>query len=335
MAMGWFGMGSESKACSKPYPMQFCLTHSSRPMDFSRCSLNYLTQRYRSPVRLANPPPLESLGTEYSPTYIGNVTVWSLDPDPTRTPELVSFVRKDYKAQHALVQGDRLIICGTAFLEVCDLQGNPGCRFSDGWFAGAHTVFPTASGKLAVACSASDALLVFDLETRDVTALRIPEGFYGHNYQLSCQADVRAHYIHNDLQRTHINCGVPFEDGFLVSMLIPGAVGRLSSSGDYEEITSGFVGCHGARTRPGQEGFYFTDSCSGTLIEMSRHGRIQRRFSVESRWLHDCEWLADDLYLFSIADTNRLELWDVNQGHRHWSVDMSQFGNSTQFTFVC
>jgi hypothetical protein len=178
-------------------------------------------------------------------------------------------------------------------------------------------------------------MLLFDVETREVTALRIPEGFYGHNYNLTCDADVRAHYIHNDLQRTHINCGVPFEDGFLVSMLIPGAIGRLSGNGDYEEIARGFIGCHGARTRPGQEGFYFTDSCNGALIEMARDGRIQRRFSVESRWLHDCEWLTDDLFLFSIADTNRLELWDVDRAHRCWSMDMSPFGNSTQFTFVC
>jgi WD40 repeat protein len=68
---------------------------------------------------------------------------------------------------------------------------------------------------------------------------------------------------------------------------------------------------------------------------MDLDGRVQRRLSVASKWLHDCEWVADELYLFSLSDTNRLELWDVRENLNVWSLDLGPYGNSAQFSFVC
>ncbi len=311
--------------------MRLCVTHSSRPMDFSQCSLNFLTARFASADRLSNPPPIDSLPGSASPSYVGNVTIWNFKDDLCEPPTVTHFLEKAWKAQHAIISGDELLICGTDFLEICDLQGRTLSRKSDPWFAGGHTVFPCGENKVAATCSASDAVLVFDLATDEVTALRIPAPHYGHNYDLPRTADLRAHYIPNDLQRTHINCAVPFDDGFLISMLIPGAIGHLKHDGRYREIASGFVGCHGVRTRPGLDGFFFSDSCTGTMVEMDPNGRVRRRFSVDSKWLHDCEWLADDLYLFSLSDANRIELWDVGSKTLVWDLDMDAHGKSVQF----
>jgi hypothetical protein len=315
--------------------MYLCISHNSRPMDFPQCSLNFLTRRYASPERLRNPPPLESLRDASDAGYVGNVTVWDMGDDPAAQPRLVSYVRRNYKAQHTiLLEDQRLLICGTEHLELCDLDGRELGRMSDPWFAGGHTVCPLASGRVAVTCSAPDAVLIFDLASGRADALRIPSPFYGHNYDLRRDDNLHAHYITNDLQRTHINGAVPFEDGFLVSMLIPGAIGHLKYDGSYSELTRGFVGCHGVRTRPDRDGFYFADSCTGALVDMDGRGRIRRRFSVASRWLHDCEWVSGDLYLFCLSDANVVELWDIASEKLVWTLPMSAYGVNTQFSSV-
>jgi len=315
--------------------MDLCITHNSRPMDFPRCSLNFLTRRYTAPDRLRNLPPLESLRDAGDAGYIGNVTVWDLGQDPTAQPRLRSFIQRSYKAQHAIfLDAERLLICGTEHLEMCDLRGRELGRMSDPWFAGGHTVCACGEGRVAVTCSAPDALLIFDLASGRADALRIPSPFYGHNYDLLREDDLHAHYIVNDLQRTHINGAVPVGDGFLISMLIPGAIGHLRRDGSYRELITGFVGCHGVRTRPDRDGFYFADSCTGTLVEVDAHGRIRRRFSVASRWLHDCEWVSGDLYLFCLSDANTAELWDVASGERVWALAMGDYGVNTQFSSV-
>lgn len=246
--------------------MYLCLTHSSRPVDFAQCALNYLTKRYALPDRLKNPPPLESLSDEYVPTYLGNVTVWKYNSGFYEKPQLVTFLEKDYKAQHAVIFDGKLIICGAAFLEIYSTNDNYiPMRMSHPWFSGGHTVFPNDSGELIVSCSASDALLIFEITTGVVKQiLRMPEELYGRNYNLLSDDDLRKHYIPNDLQLTHINCGYPTEKGFLVSSLIHGTIGLFDFDGKYREICTGFVGCHGVRTRPELDGFYFSDSCEPT-----------------------------------------------------------------------
>jgi hypothetical protein len=314
--------------------MRLCITHISRPMDFAQCSLNYLTRRFGASDRLRNPPPLHSLRDASDSGYIGNVTIWDLGAEPTKVPRLERFIRRDFKAQHALLDGERLLICGTEHLEICGGDGRVIRSLTDPWFSGGHTLCSCGEGRIAITCSAPDAVLVFDVEGGKAEALQIPRPFYGRNYDLRRDEDLHAHYINNDLQRTHINCAVPFAGGFLVSLMIPGAVGVLGYDGSYRELISGFVGCHGARVRPDREGFYFSDSCTGTLVEVDGLGRISRRFAVESRWLHDCQWAGDDLYVFCVADSNMVELWDIASARQVWSLNMNEYGATTQFVSI-
>ncbi len=312
--------------------MYVCLSHTSREVDFDKCSLNYLTRRYASKDRLECLPPLESLSHEYLPSYVGNITIWELDIFANEPLTLRGFLRKNYKAQNAFIRGSILVICGTNFLELTNLQTGATHQISHPWFSGGHTVYPASYGQFIVSCSGSDAILVFNEEMGELTkVLRMPEEIYGHNYDLKLEDDLRQHYIHNDIQLTHMNSACECEKGYLVSALIPGAIGLFSWDDTYREITSGFIGCHGARTRPGLNGFYFTDSCTGLLIEMDWNGRILRRFSVESKWLHDCEWVEGDLYLFSLSDMNLIQLWDVYKGIKLWEFEMSAYGQCTQF----
>lgn len=310
------------------------LSHSTRPVEFERITLNFLTKRYSKGDRLCNPPPLHSLSGEYLPHYIGNVTLWSWDDDGDAAPTLRECIVRDYKAQHALVIGDSLVICGTAFIEIYPLESDrsrPGRRISHPWFSGGHTVFMDERGMLAVSCSAPDAILVFDWEGNLVEALRMPESIYGTNYELRSADDLRRNYIHNDLQLTHINCAFPNERGYLCSTLIQGAIGLFRPDRSYVEIVRGFVGCHGVRTRPGLDGFYFADTVNGNLIEMDWHGKILRRFSVDSRWLHDVEHVGGEDYLFSLSDRNRVEIWDTGTLTKRWELDCTAFGSTCQF----
>ncbi len=310
------------------------LSHSTRPVEFERITLNFLTKRYAKPDRLLHPPPLASLSDEYLPHYIGNVTLWDWDDANAAAPELREHVVRDYKAQHALATDRHLVICGTAFLEIYPRAGDrtaPGRKVSHPWFSGGHTVFQDARGLLAISCSAPDAVLFFDWQGKLVETLRMPESLYGSNYPLQPTDDLRRNYIHNDLQLTHINCAFPCPQGLLCSTLIQGAIGLFRPDRSYTEITRGFVGCHGVRTRPGLDGFYFSDTVNGNLVEMSWDGRILRRFSVDSRWLHDVEHVGGDCYLFSLSDRNRVELWDTVTLTKQWEIDCSPFGSTCQF----
>lgn len=311
-------------------PRYLCFTHSSRPLDFSRSSRSFLHKRYSSPNRLENLPDFKSLSNKNSPSWINNVTVWEMDILKLTKPNLIHFLKKDYTANHAIVYDGKLIICGTTFLEICDLDANPIDRLSANWFAGGHTVYTSHKRELVVSCAASDALLVFNLKNKNlIKSYRMPKEFYGQNYNLKLKDNVRSHYINNDLQLTHLNCGYPVKDGYLVTAFIQGAVGLFKFDGTYHELSSGFLGCHGARTRPGLDGFYFSDTCAGALIEMDWKGRIVRRFTVKSKWLHDCQWVTDDIYLFSVSDGNKMQLWDIGFEKMIWELDMSSYGGTT------
>jgi len=311
----------------------FCFSHSTRRMDFSRATLNFLTRRYAAPDRLRNLPPLAALPSEHNPDFIGNLTIWDWSGSLATPPVQRHFIPKTYKAQHAVIWRDKLLVCGTAFLEIYPLAGpfdRPVQVITHPWFSGAHTVFVDGLDRFVVSCSAPDALLFFRSDGTLVDAWRIPAEVYGHNYDLTLTDDLRAHYIGNDQQTGHINCGAPAPDGYLCSLLIPGAVGLFDAQGRYRELTTGYVGCHGARPM-GTGGFYFCDSCNGLIIEMDWQGRVLRRFQVDSGWLHDALHLGDGLYLCALSDHNTFELWDTKQGTLIWRLACDAFGATTQF----
>jgi len=318
----------------------FCLTHSTRKMAFHEASLNYLTRRYASPDRLKNLPPLESLPNEYCSEYIGNVSVWKTSDDFMQRPVLIAFMEKNYKIQHAAIHKDKLILCGTAFIEiyniqdVIDNQGSATCEriISHPWFSGGHTVVVNKAGELVVTCSGSDAILFFDLSGNLVRYYRMPEQLYGHNYDLKLTDDTRLHYIRNDFQLTHINCASEYRDGYLVSALIQGLIGFFDRNGQYTEISRGFVGCHGVRPQyPETDSFYFSDSTRGTLVEMNFKGVIKRRFSLESKWLHDALCIGENHYMFVPSDLNTMEFWNIQSEEKIWEVKCDIFGATSQF----
>ncbi len=313
-----------------------CFSHSTRPMDFPRATLNFLTRRYAAPDRLRDLPPLAKLPSEYNPNYIGNITLWDWSGDPATAPIQRHLITKTYKAQHATVWRDKLLVCGTAFLEVYPLVGpfeKPEQVITHPWFSGGHTVFVDGKDRFVISCSAPDALLFFRPDGTLADAWRIPSELYGHNYQLSRTDDLRMHYISNDQQTGHINCGAPVPDGYLCSLLIPGAVGLFNRDGCYRELIRGYVGCHGVRPL-GDLGFYFSDSCNGLIVEVDWRGRVLRRFQLDTRWLHDALHLGDGLYICSLSDHNTFELWDTARDTLLWRISCEAFGASAQFISV-
>ncbi len=313
-----------------------CLTHSQRGMDYERATLNFLSARYARPDRLRNLPPLETLPHETVQGYIGNVTLWDWNGQPGDAPRLRAFISKPYKAQHACIARGKLLICGTAFLEIYPAAGpydRPEATLTHPWFAGGHTVAVDPQGRIAVSCSAPDAVLFFDWDGSYLGAWCLPHELYGPGYILSGDEDLRAHYIGNDLQIAHLNAAFPHGDGLICSSLIPGAIGSFSAQGEYRELLRGFVGAHGARAHS-DGGFYFCDSCNGLLIECDAEARIRRRFKLDSVWLHDAECVGPDLFICAPSDRNTFELWDVRTQQRHWTLRCEEYGATTQFISV-
>lgn len=310
-----------------------CFTHSSRPMDFSRATREYLGNRYATPDRLQKLPALAALPSEYNPNFVGNVTVWDWSGHPEDRPVRRHFIRKAYKAQHAMIWRDKLLICGTAFLEIYPLDGpfeQPLQVITHPWFSGAHTIFVDPADRFVVSCSAPDALLIFRPDGYLVHAWRIPAEIYGRNYDLQLTDDLRAHYVGNDQQIGHINCGAPAGDGYLCSLLIPGAIGHFDATGRYRELARDYVGCHGARPLE-DRGCYFCDSCRGRIVELDWQGHILRQFQLESGWLHDALRLGEGLYLCALSDHNTFELWDLVKGNCYWRLRDEDAGATTQF----
>jgi hypothetical protein len=183
---------------------------------------------------------------------------------------------------------------------------------------GLHTVEPLGEGRVALSCSAPDAVLVLDLERNQLErTLRLPAALYGQGYELDGTADLRRHAIPDEAQATHVNAA--HRDGagrLVVSTLIQGAIGRFDlASGAYEELCRGFVGCHGARVSAEGE-VYFADSAAGMLVFLTPQGEVARRFGTGSAWLHDVQQVAGSVYAFALADRNELRLYDVESGER-------------------
>ncbi len=307
------------------------LTHSGRVTDLSLCSVNYLTKRYADPNRLKKLPPLESLAptSEYD-TYEGILSIFHLYMDGGVLHVYPAGVVKDKrKMQHVVQKSENELLIGyESMLEVWEFPRpiieitrenikERRCKaiYDHGLFAGVHTVALGRNGVAYVSCSAPDAVIEFDVDAGKLIAVRrMPEEIYGVNYPIDENSDLRAHYIHNDIQVTHVNGAWPDENGaILVSALIQGAIGEFRPGGDgYREIIRGFVGCHGVkRSSDGQ--IYFADSTTGCLVFLDDKGGVARRYGINSRWLHDVHQIHGDIYAFSVSDRNELMICDISQ----------------------
>lgn len=310
--------------------MYICITHSPRTLDFSRSSISFLKKRYGFSKRLTSMKKFEALSKKNSPDWTNNVSVWKLDTKKL-TMKFLLFLERDYTANHAIIDRDSLLICGSIFFEKFNLKSKKKRFFSHNWLAGGHTIYKDPKTKqFCISCSSSDSVLFFNPRNKKFTkALRMPEKLYGRNYNLKLTDDVRKHYIDNDTQLTHLNCCYPCDKGYLTTSFIQGAIGLFDFKNNYQELTSGFLGCHGARTRSDLNGFYFSDSPSGCLYEMSWKGKIIRKLHVKSKWLHDTQWIKDDIYLFSLSDSNSLQLWDIKKRVMLWNMDVSNYGKTS------
>jgi hypothetical protein len=314
------------------------LSHSGRATQPERCTVQALTRRFQDPDRLRQLPPLASLPPASS-LYSGALSFYRVtvdevpaviaggEPTGVRIVPLGS-LRSRRKIQHAAWLDDlRLLVCYEHQVEQWRLDRSLHSvrhlesrsftmenRFAHRHLAGLHTAEPLSAHRVLLSSSGADAVLVLDLAAQRVEqTLRMPERLYGTNYPLDPEIDLHRHYIHDNVQITHLNAASPDRQGrwVAVSALIPGAVGvfDLRTRG-YEEITRGFVGCHGARFND-QDEIYFADSTTGHLVFLGEGGRVARRFAVDSRWLHDVQQICGPLYAFALADRNELRIYDV------------------------
>ncbi len=240
-----------------------------------------------------------------------------------------------YKAQQAAFWGDVLIIAGTAFVEFYSsaTEKKPYRIIENSLMAGNHTFAIIDQETFAISCSASDAVLIFSRNGELLKYHRVPEELYGRNYNFPPELSLREHYIHNDLQLTHLNSVSEYEGGFLVSTLIQGAIGHFDKDGKYREITTGFVGAHGARVISNQE-LYFCDSVNGCVVVIDPHGKILRRHGTGSRWLQDAVWVENEIFLCGCSERNKFELWDFGKNQILWEIDGTPFGETTSFISI-
>lgn len=357
-----------------PFDGLLTLTHSSRRTEPGRCSVQFLTSRFQDPERGDDLPPFESLPPP-EPLYCGSVSFYRVMGDAAAVRvRLLGAIRDREKIQHVSLLGmDQLLVGYEHRLERWRLPGpapelrrihRSDCHvvatYEHPLLAGVHTVEPTDGGRRAVvSCSASDCVLVIDLEADggagedQVQVLPMPDEIYPRFYPLptgSGTMDLRRHYIDDEAQSTHLNAAWPLDpkrrdSRIAISTLIQGALGIFSRDGTYREVARGFVGCHGARTDD-RDRLYFTDSTCGHLVWLTGDGTIDRRYAVDSRWLHDSVQLAGSVYAFALADRNELRLIDIDADRvlsrrrfLRWPVDglfslarnwPGWLGNSTQ-----
>lgn len=303
------------------------LTHSSRRTNLERCSVEFLTRRFQEPRRL---PPFEALRPAET-LYSGAVSCYRVVRDGCK-PRLrwLGSVQERDKVQHVALAGERGLWAGYEHrLERWALPASihelprltrreltVAGRFEHPHLAGLHTVEPLADGRLALACSAPDAVLVVDPESGVVEeTLRMPESLYGRNYELTPEMDLTAHYVDDEAQICHLNAASPIDGGrrIVVSTLIQGAVGVFDrNGGGYRELTRGHVGCHGARADD-RGRVYFTDSARGGVVFLAPDGTVARRVTVASRWLHDAVQIAGGVFALALADQNELWLYDLDR----------------------
>ncbi len=302
------------------------LTHSSRTTNLARCSAQFLTRRFGDPDRLCDLPPLAGLPPA-EVLYSGAVSFYRVWADRRGVRlEPLGHVRHRDRIQHVVFLGaDDLLAGFENRLERWRLRSlaradvEVVATFEHPHLVGLHTVEPLGGGRVALSCSAPDAVLVLDLASGAVErTLRLPAALYGHGYELD-GADLRRHAIPDEGQTTHVNAAHrDGGSGLVVSTLIQGAIGRFDlATGAYRELCRGFVGCHGARVSAEGE-VYFADSTAGALVFLTPEGGIARRFATGSRWLHDVQQIAGSVYAFALADRNELRVYDVASGELLW-----------------
>ena len=193
-------------------------------------------------------------------------------------------------------------------------------RYEHPHLVGLHTVEPLEDGRVALACSAPDAVLVLDLASGEVErTLRLPAALYGVGYDLE-GADLRRHAIPDEGQTTHVNAAHRAgASGLVVSTLIQGAIGRFDltagADGAYEELLPRLrrLPRRAGGARRGRS-ISPTSALPALLVFLTADGRIARRFATGSRWLHDAQQIAGSVYAFALADRNELRLYDVATG---------------------
>jgi len=314
------------------------ITHSSRPVDVERCSLNFLTQRYADPQRLDRLPELDQLPAVQASDYSSGLSLHRvLQVDGVYRLERFAHLRTVERIQQVSALDEQtLLVCLESALEVwtfeqpvLELVGDLElARFSvrrieSSLFAGLHNLVPLDGSRVAVSASSADAVLLVDIESDQLEQmLRMPDELYGHNYVLNPDSDLQRNYIGNEQQTTHINhVSRMGSHHLLVSALIPGALGMFDlRDGSYREITRGFIGCHGARISSRGE-IYFADSCNGNIVWLDQQGHILRRADLSSRWLHDVQETLPDLYACSVADANVCSIFDLGEGKVVQSVE--------------
>ena len=302
----------------------FAVVLSSRPVDYDKCSLNYLTKRFSKAGRLCDVPnfaTLPSLNSGFL-SYGGKLNIYHLKlDDGCFETELIASFSSNRKIQHACFIGADLLVCFEDSLEIWsnwqgDMQSVRVCSIDDNWFAGLHTVFPFGTSNCIVSSSAADAAMVVNLISKSVVSrLRLPGYLYGDNYNLRESDSLKEHYIPNDLQLGHLNCAFPDEHkNIWVSTLIQGDIGFFDPAGNYKQVMAGYVGAHGVRCIEGTGRIYFSDSCLGTLVIADSHGQRIQRYSTDSSWMHDAQHLQDDLFLLGLSDLGKVVLADVVTG---------------------
>ena len=309
------------------------LTHSSRRTDLTLCSRDSLAHRYSAADRLRKVPDFTTLPpiSEFE-CYSGGLTIYKLGRRRNTgiTVKDLGYLKTKKKIQHAIIlEPDRILIVYESSVELWKLKEslntlrrlNNECfmvekKYENRLFAGLHTAARVSENLVVLSASAPDAILLLDIVTGHVKKmLRMPKEYYGSNYDITREMDLREHYIYNDLQVAHINCAYAVnKNEILVSALIPGCIGRFNLATEaYSELVTGYIGCHGVRVTDTGD-IYFSDSTGGELIFIDSNGEVVRKFSLMSRWLHDSIHIIDDIYAISVADRNELRLIDLCSG---------------------
>jgi hypothetical protein len=288
-------------------------------------------------------PPFEELRpASEARSYSGRLTLVDLTIDSNGIQLTATrCIDSEHKIGSACRLDDKLVVCLEDYVVVLPAgtdaaESSPEHRverIDDPWFASLQTIFPVDHTHCVISASAPDALMVLDLVRRRVVwRWRVPADPYGRNYDLTDTMSVHDHFIANDIQLAHLNCAFPDgSGGFWISTLAQGDIGHVSANGDYEVIASGFVGCHGIRRSRELDCLYFSDSCSGRLIGIGVD-RVPRVMGVvDSRWLHDAQHLAGDIFALCVGDKNMIVLLDTSSNTEIARFDMAARGENVQF----
>ncbi len=339
-ALANIGAATGTDLQSVTFPI--AVTHTSRVWDWQRCTREFLYERYHRPGRLDELPSFAELPpSQEARSFSGRLTLFNLTINGSGiwlAP--IRCIDSQHKIQHASEVGDSLVVCLEDYLIVLADERSPQKstehrlqRIDDPWFAGLHTVFPVDQQRCIVSASAPDAILLVNLaESRVEWRWRVPADRYGRNYELNEATSVQDHHIANDIQLAHLNSAFPDgSGGFWISTLGQGDIAHLSAHGRYDVIASGFVGCHGLRYSRERECLYFSDSCTGRLIEIGADRDCKTVGAVDSRWLHDAQHLAGDIFLLCLGDKNAIVLIDASSNNEIARFDMKPRGENVQF----